>query len=554
MCRLAKWIVASALLLFAGGVSAKQYTYLVRFVAKEGTPYSLANPAQFLSQKAIARRHAQGIAIDSSDLPVNPVFVDSVIKLTGATLHGTSRWFNLCVIVVEDTSVITRLNGKSFVRSVTPLFAQHSNTTTTLSVKPNSNFPAKKTTGSPSFYGNTWQQTSLVHGDPVHDAGYTGSGKLIAVVDAGFIGTDTHPGFTDMWAAAHVVDKRNFVQGNDQVFTADTHGTKALSTITGHVAGTYVGSAPDASIALYVTEDNSSETPVEMTNMLLASERADSVGVDIITTSLGYNLFDNAADNLVFATDLDGKTTIAAQAANTATSKGILFIASAGNEGGNSWNMILTPGDADSALTIGSVDNTGAMAGNSGYGPNAAGRVKPDVCLMGQAAAIFQSMGYGNESGTSFATPQAAGWAACLWQEYPSATPAQLRKAITRCANSYTSPGAHNGYGIPDFSCARQMLLGVGELPPSMATGSWVAVLPNPSNGVVKVVVSPDEDGRVDFSVVDVAGKSVLTWHSTLTKGLNEPLALDLRHLPRGMYVLKATSSAQQQILKVILQ
>jgi len=272
MCRLAKWIVASALVLLAGGVSAKQYTYIVRFVTKEGTPYSVSSPTQFLSQKAIARRHLQGISIDSSDLPVNPAFVDSVLQLTGATSRGTSRWLNMCVVAVEDTSAMAGLYGKSFIRSVTPLFAQPG-ITTRVSVKPTSNLPAKKATGSPSFYGNTWQQTSLVHGDPVHDAGYTGSGKLIAVLDAGFIGTDTHPGFTDMWVAAHVVDKRNFVQGNDQVFVSDSHGTKALSTITGHVSGTYVGSAPDASVALYVTEDNSSETPVEMTNMLLATER-----------------------------------------------------------------------------------------------------------------------------------------------------------------------------------------------------------------------------------------------------------------------------------------
>lgn len=553
MCRLAKWIVASALMLVAGGVSAKQYAYIIRFVAKEGTPYSLSNPAQFLSQKAIARRNLQGIAIDSSDLPVNPAYVDSVIRLTGAAIHGTSRWLNMCVVKVEDTSVIASLYGKGFIRSVTPLFARPG-INTRVSVKPSATSTAKKPTGSPSFYGNTWQQTSLVHGDHLHDAGYKGSGVLIAVLDAGFIGSDTHPGFTDMWAAARIVDKRNFVQGNDLVFTSDTHGTKALSTITGHTEGTYVGTAPDASVALYVTEDNTSETPVEMTNMLLASERADSAGVDIITTSLGYNLFDNSADNLVFAADLDGKTTIAAQAANTATSKGILFVASAGNEGGNSWNMVLTPGDADSALTIGSVDYTGAMAGNSGYGPNAAGRVKPDVCLMGQAAAVFQGMGYGSESGTSFATPQAAGWAACLWQEYPAATPAQIRRAITRCANSFTTPGTHNGYGVPDFSCARQMLLGVGELPSAMAEGSWVAVLPNPSDGLTRLLISPMEDTKVDFSLFDVAGRNVLNWAGTFVKGLNEPVSVNLRHLPHGMYLLQATSNTQQQILKVIIK
>lgn len=552
MCRLAKWILATVFLLVAGRVSAIQYAYLVRFVAKDGTPYSVSEPSRFLSQRALARRQLQGIAIDSSDLPVNPAFVDSVLKLTGGSLHGVSRWLNMCIVFLDDTNKAGNLTGKSFIKSVTPLVSE-GGIIKRLSVKPDGALPARKTTGSPAYYGNTWQQTALVHGDAVHDAGYTGSGKLIAVLDAGFIDADTHPGFADMWSAGHVVDKRNFVTGNDQVFISDTHGTKALSTITGNVPGTYIGSAPAASVALYVTEDNSSEQPIEMTNMLLATERADSAGVDIITTSLGYNYFDNTSDNLVFSTDLDGKTTIAAQAANTATAKGMLFIASAGNEGGNSWNMILTPGDADSALTIGSVDYTGAVAPNSGYGPNAAGQVKPDVCVMGQAAALFQGMGYGTQSGTSFATPQVAGWAACLWQEYPAATPARLRRAITRCANAFFAPGTHNGYGIPDFSCARQMLLGVADTPPETGE-SWVSVMPNPSDGMIKLLVSADTDQRADVAIYDVTGKEVFTWGAMFHKGVNEPVALNLRALPRGMYALKAVSATRQQVLRIILK
>lgn len=553
MSRLAKWIVAAACVLAAGRVSAKQYAYIVRFVDKKGTPYTISDPSRFLSQRSLSRRLQQGIALDSTDLPVNPTFVDSVRSLTNGNIQGVSRWLNMCVLLLDDSSKIHSLDGVSFIRNVQPMFSQ-GNAGIRVSVKPDGLLPAKKGTGSPSYYGNTWQQTALVHGDAVHDAGFKGDGKLIAVLDAGFIDADSHPGFSDMWTSGRVVDKRNFVLDNDQVFIADTHGTKALSTITGNVAGTYVGSAPNASVALYVTEDNSSEQPIEMTNMLMASERADSVGADIITTSLGYNYFDNSADNLDFATDLDGKTTIAAQAANTATSKGMLFIASAGNEGGNSWNMVLTPGDADSALTIGSVDYTGVVAGNSGFGPNAAGRVKPDVCLMGQLAAVFVGMGYGTQSGTSFATPQAAGWAACLWQEYPGATPANLRRAITRCANSFSSPGTHNGYGIPDFGCARAMLLGVGEVPATIADGSFIAVLPNPSEGKIKLLIVPDADQHVDIMLCDIAGRRVLQASGDFLKGPNEPVPFDLASLPRGVYFLKAISHTRQQVVKVILK
>lgn len=551
MWRTAKWMLATLAMLVAGEASAIQYIYAVRFTDKANTPYSVSAPLAFLSQRSLDRRAAQSISLDSSDLPVNPAYMQQVQHLTAGSISGSSRWLNLCVLAVHAPVDIAALRGLPFVKS-TELIGYIRDTVVATAADAFQVQPAKRTTGSPTHYGNTWTQTDLVHGDPLHDAGLNGSGKLIAVLDAGFIDADTHPGFSDMWSSGRVADKRNFVLGNDAVFGSDNHGTRALSTIAGYVPGTYVGSAPMASYALYVTEDGTSETPVEMYNILLASERADSAGVDIITTSLGYNYFDNPSDNLVFATDLDGKTTVAAQAANTATIKGMLFIASAGNEGGNSWNMVLTPGDADSALTIGSVFASGSMAGNSGYGPNASGKVKPDVCAMGQGAAVFIGSGYGNQSGTSFATPQVAGWAACIWQAQPSATPAQLRYVISRCANSFATPGSHNGYGIPDFSCARQMLLSISE-PPGIVPAPWMTIVPNPAASVATLNVVPDTDQYISFSVMDIAGRQVMTFGGNFSKGINPPVSIDVSLLPSGVYFVKAASATHQQVVRLVV-
>ncbi len=467
-------------------------------------------------------------------------------------MHGVSRWFNLCVVLLSDSATIHALDGKPYI-SGTKFTSYYSGVLHKPASGNKTNEASEKTTaGDASYYGSTWPQTALVNGNFLHDNGYTGNGKLIAVVDAGFIGADIHTGFSDMWSGGRMVDKYNFTLKTDFVFGYDTHGTGVLSTIAGYVPNTYVGTAPMASYALYVTEDGNSEQPIELVNMLFAAERADSLGADIVTTSLGYDSFDNPADNFVFSTDFDGKSTIAAKAANMATKKGILFIASAGNEGGGGWNMVLTPGDADSALTIGSVDVGGIVAPNSGYGPNAAGQVKPDVCAMGQAAAIFSGAGYGMQSGTSFSTPQVAGWAACLWQAYPTATPFVLRQAIIRCASSYAAPGTHIGYGIADFNCSRQMLLSITDTPNPFAPASWVAAAPSPFHSDLNLIVSPDTEQSVEFSLTDITGKTVATANGKFHKGFNAPFSIALPGLPAGIYVLKAVSPTQQQVLKLV--
>jgi serine protease AprX len=550
MCRKVLVALLVFVCLHCDRAGAVQYGYLVRFTDKNNTPFSLSSPLAYLSPRAMARRTMQGIAVDSADLPVNHTYIDSVLMLTGGILHESSKWLNLCVILLSDSTQIHALDGKAFIRS-TQYLAYYG---TDLHHKPSpAAHAAGKTTSSDSpYYGNTWDQTSVVNGFVLHDAGFNGQGKIIAVLDAGFINTDVHPGFDSMYNSGRLVDHYNFNLATPGVYNSDTHGYEVLSTMAGYVPGTYVGTAPMASYALYITEDYSGENRVELVNMLCGAERADSIGADVITTSLGYNTFDDPTMDFVFATDFDGKTTIAAQAANIATMKGMLFVASAGNEGGGGWNMILTPGDADSALTIGSVTSSLTPYYSSGYGPNAAGQVKPDVCGLGQTASVFYGTnGYGALGGTSLSTPQIAGWAACLWQANPTATPWLIRQAIIRCASSYSAPTDHIGYGVPNFACTEQILK-VNQPQPPFTGANWVIATPNPFGNELLLAVSPEENGNVDFMLMDIAGRTVSDTRHYMAKGTNQTVSISLPDVHAGVYVLMAVSATQQQVLKVV--
>ncbi len=538
--------------------NAQQYAFRVTFTDKNNTPYSLTSPLAYLSAPALVRRTTQGISVDSTDIPVNTRYIDSVLSLTGAILHCTSRWLNTCTILVADSSQAIHLAGKSFISNVQLVGyynpdlhhreAAHTGTVTAAPI-----LASRGTSVESDYYANTWIQTLMVNGNYLHDKGYKGQGKIIAVLDAGFVSTDTHPGFDSMWASGRVVDTFNFTFHTGNVFTQDGHGTQVLSTMAGYIPNVFVGSAPLAAYALYVTEKNGNDQPIEMDNMISAAERADSLGADVITESLGYDVFDYPPGaGMNFATDADGKTTVAAKAANMATKKGMLFVATAGNDGDGypGWgNHISDPGDADSALTIGSVTGTGIPASTSGYGPNAAGRVKPDVCTLGQYATVFTpGGGYEEGGGTSFSTPQIAGWAACLWQSKPTVTPYILRQTIIQCASSYSSPDTHLGYGIPDFECTEQAL-NVNDTPPPFTPGNWLIALPNPFNSELSLAASPDADEYVTFTLYDIAGKQVTSTAQYLYIGYNAPVVFPTEYLPAGIYILKAVSPTQQKVI-----
>jgi subtilisin family serine protease len=366
------------------------------------------------------------------------------------------------------------------------------------------------------------------------------------VIDEGFRHVDTNPAFDSMRNNGRLVDVRNFVYANSDVYNNSAHGTSSFSTMAGYAPGTYVGAAPEASYALYVTEYPPEEQEIELENMLAATERADSIGADIVTESLGYNLFTNPVYYPFVYADIDGRSSIAAQAANIATAKGMIFIASAGNEGGGGWNYILTPGDADSALTVGSVNEFKAPAGNSGYGPNSSYRRKPDVCMVGNAAAVLSSgVNAVFINGTSFATPQLAGWAACLWQSTPSANSYRIRKAIVESAHMYQTPDDHSGYGVPDFQRAREILNIDGP-----ASDDILLIGPNPFSSAINLKLVADS-GEMELALTAIDGRPVLTDTRTVNKGLHE-ISLSTANVPAGVYFLRTTNGSKRSITRMV--
>ena len=530
-----------------------QYAFRIRFTDKAGSP-AISAAATYLSARSLLRRAAQHIALDSTDRPVSPVYISDVLSLTGGKFHNASRWLNDCVILLTDSTKILQLQGKPYIRDIAWVGffvsglhreAPHTNPKNESLVPLG---PLQKTTGSAAYYGATWTGTDQVHGDYLHDRGFKGAGKLIAVLDGGFTGTDVHSGFDSLRQRNGIVETYNFVIDTSFVYSYDDHGMVCLSTMAGNVPGTFVGTAPDAQYALYVTEDGNFEDALyEMDNMVAGMERADSLGADVISSSLGYNTFVSPYTFSYTHADFDGKSTPVAMAANMAVGKGIFCVITAGNEDGSGWNFLLTPGDADSVLTVGAVGNTGLVAGYSSPGPNAAGQVKPDVCTLGDPAPVFTNpQGFGAASGTSFSTPEIAGWAACLWQANPSATTSQIRRAVQRSADRYAAPTAKYGYGIPDFRQAAASL----SVVECNCTSPGIDVFPNPFTESVSIALIDYPVGTpAQFTVYDIMGRHILSQNGAA----GNVILLQLpKSLPGGLYVLETVVGDKRYLNKII--
>lgn len=545
------------LLIFASVATAQeQHGFRVTFTDKDATAHNLSDPSTFLTQRAIDRRTTLSISIDSTDLPVLPQYIDSVLTLTGGKFHIASRWMNYIVVLLDDSSDVLTIQNKPYIKSIEyiafyPTGLHKPSKTAATTQTTSAPYIPMKTSGTALYYGQSYSQTSLVFGDYLHDIGWKGQGKLIAVLDEGFANVNTAPVFDSMVSSGRLIDQYNYIDDNTNVFANGQHGTTALSTIAGNLPGTYVGAAPLADYALYSTEVPGSEQVLEMDNIMAASERADSIGADIITISLGYDRFTLPTTFSLKYSDIDGKSTIAAKAANLATTKGILFVASAGNEGGGTWNYILTPGDADSAMTIGSVGLDKVPAPNSGHGPNAAGRVKPDVCMVGQPASIMRNGPSPTFStGTSWATPQLAGYAACLMQASGNFTPYELRTAIQKSANVYSNPGVQLGYGVPNFQYALQ-LLNVKELPKQPDAESWLTAGPNPFNNRLALRMYHERNGQADIALTDISGRVI--YRTSVQAGVGvQNIQLDLPELSGGVYFLKAIVHDKQTQVKLV--
>lgn len=552
------FIISFFLLSWLNVDAQNQYAFRVTFNNKKETSFDITKPSDFLSSRSIDRRISQSIGIDSSDLPVVQKYIDSVLFLSNGQLHSRSKWLNNCVLLVNDSSTIHLIRGIDFVQQVR--FVAFFTSPLHLAAKSNSEIPVKKnesafsflkTTGGVGYYGDAYDQIKLANGDYLHDKGYRGKGKLIAVLDEGFNYTNTLLGFDSLRKTNRILDTYNFNLDTNHVFDFSSHGTQVLSTMAGIINGSYVGTAPDADYALYVTENGSSEQPFEMDNLVAAMERSDSIGADIISISLGYNTFNiGSTDASLRYSELDGKSTIAAMGANFAGKKGILVVSSAGNEGGGSWGKILTPGDADSVLTCGSVDINKLLASTSGRGPNAAGKLKPNVCMLGAPGIVFNNSGTTSTvGGTSIATPQLAGLAACLWQSRPFATPFQLRKAIQESAHIASSPNNEMGYGVPDFGKAFNSFL---SIPPCVCSENNIYVFPNPFVEKITIqIIGNQKQNVIQWYLSDMQGKSIISGQRTENTTV---LAFEITtpsNLATGNYLFHIQSSEFEKVFKI---
>lgn len=447
--------------------SAQFSRYIVKLKNKTGTPYSISNPSQFLTQRSISRRTRYNIPVDTTDLPVTPRYIDSIRLAGNVTVLGWSKWLNQVCIRTSDNAALARISALPFVESTSAIAAKQKTNSTkledsseeinlTVSSRPSA---AQNSTGYYD-YGSAYTQIHLHNTEFLHNYGLRGQNMQICVTDDGFFNYQTLPTFDSVRNNNQILGTWDFVTNDASVNEDDAHGMKCFSTIAANMPGSFVGTAPQASYYLYRTEDIATEYPVEEHNWAVAAERADSLGVDVLSVSLGYTTFDNALFNHTYS-DLTGNKTMIVQAINLAAKKGMLVVVAAGNDGNTSWHYIATPADADSALTVGAVNSNRLVGSFSGYGPNADGQIKPDVAAIGNPAVIANSnTGIPvTGSGTSYACPIMAGTATCLWQAFPEINNFQLMQALRQSADRFLNPDDRSGYGIPDVKVAFVKLL-----------------------------------------------------------------------------------------------
>lgn len=394
-----------------------------------------------LSPTAQAMRAERGIEIDSLDYAVSPVYLDSIEALGAKVLH-TSRWMNGATVEASN-EVIREIEKCAFVDTVY-LTRVDKDALGIPSVSLRKREAKDERLEMTSTEMEQLEQLNLL---PLHQAGYKGKGIRIGVADGGFYHADSLESLPrEQWIGyADFTDDKNDIFG-----PTGNHGALCLTAIVGKSAD-YQGAATEAEYFLFRTEEHSTESPKEIDNWVAAIEMADSLGLHIVSTSLGYTTFDYEEMNFAY-TDMDGKTSRGAQAAAIATRKGMLLVVAMGNDGNKAWHYLSTPADADSILSVGAVDMAGEIAGFSSYGPSADGRVKPEVCAVGEGTALINPAN--NEvtdgNGTSFACPLIAGMAACLWSAVPKASNMEIREQIIRSADRYTTPHEQYGYGVPN--------------------------------------------------------------------------------------------------------
>lgn len=454
------------LLLSAGKSTAQTFSKkIVFFTDKGGTPYSLSGPSAYLSTRAIERRTRYNINIDSTDIPVLQRYVDSIGAAGAVTILGKSKWLNAVIIQTTDAAAVAKINSFPFVVKTNDaaLRKYYIKVADKFLNEPIDSTPSAFR-GSQSLadtfdYGSSSNQILIHNGQFLHNTGARGQGMVMAFLDAGFTGFATNRFFDSARARNQFLGTWDFVSNNSNVNEDHPHGLNCFSIAAAYIPGTFVGSCPEANYYLLRTEDDTTEQIIEEYNWVLGAEYADSAGVDVISSSLGYSTFDDPTFNHSYA-DMNGNTTVISRMADLAAKKGMLVVNSAGNSGNNSWKFITAPADGDSVLSVGAVNNSGVIASFSSYGPTSDGQVKPDVVSVGAGTVLSTTSGtVATGNGTSFSGPNMAGLATCLWQLFPEYNNHKIITALRESADRFSTPHEQYGYGLPDMKKAFGVLV-----------------------------------------------------------------------------------------------
>ena len=535
------FIILFFLISFYGHSQEDAWVY---FRDKPNAQYYFDNPLQMLSQRSLDRRTNQNIVLDLKDVPIYQPYVDQIIASIGIQVKAKSKWFN-AVHVRGAFADIQNLTGLTFVDhiyfanrtlNISGKISNSSKTTTVYNVN------KVLETNTTFDYGNSDNQIHMLNADYLHQQNFTGSGKIIAVMDAGFPNVDVGSAFQRLRDNNQILGGYNFVDRNANFYTRNSHGTMVLSTMGGFQASQLVGTAPDSNYYLFITEDADTENPVEESNWVEAAEMADSLGADIITTSLGYFDYDNPNYSYTY-NDMNGITSYISKGADIAFSRGMICVASAGNSGGSLNPHIGVPADAINIVAVGAVRSDRIYATFSSIGPSFDGRVKPDVMAQGLNAVVATVAGtIGTASGTSFSGPIMAGAIASFWQAVPNLSNQQVLDFVKQSADSFTNPTNQYGYGIPNF----QLALNAAQLSISNSPKERFLVYPNPVSD--KLFISfPNSLEEVQLSFYNTLGQIIFQKKIQKSEGF-----ISLENLNSGIYFYKINSNSFVQIGKII--
>jgi len=479
-----------------------EFKFFISFTDKDLSEYNLSEPEEFLSQESLFRREKQNIFVNKTDLPVCKTYVSAIRDKNFKILNRT-KWFNGVIVSTNDSSLIENID-LSFVDSIIyfgkweVINKEHNERGFSFHRKNNK--------------GASLNQIYMLWGDSLHDKGFKGEDMTIAVLDAGFYNVDSLDCFSHLFFDGRILGTYDFVEQEKEVYNDDTHGMSVLSCMGSDLQNGFMGTAPKANYYLLRTEDAYSENVIEEYNWICGAEFADSIGADVINSSLGYTTFDYSIQNYTYD-DLDGKTSPSTIAATMASRKGIIVVNAAGNSGNGSWKYIGAPADADSILTVGAVDENKEIASFSSYGPTSDGRVKPSVCAQGENTEVINSQGNViNSNGTSFASPVLAGLVTCLWQAHPTKSNMEIINAVIQSATLYNNPNDHDGFGLANFYKADSLLTSTEDLEPQLH------LYPNPTNSKFTIELYSADNTSTLVRVYDTSANLIYSSEENLIR------------------------------------